>query len=181
MKKLLLTITTFKKYFSPRTSYLSPEQGFTLIELMLVMAIFVVLTGIATVNLFSFQHKSQISATLNTFIADMKNQQIKAMAGDTNGDTTVDNYGITFDSGNYQYVLFKGTYSVSNANNFVVSVPNTIQLTTTSANSQIIFAKGSGEVNGLSSGVTTITLRDTVSNEQKVIQLNRYGVITEIN
>lgn len=156
------------------------QKGFTLVEFLLVMSIFAVMAGIATVNLFSFQHKSQLNATLNTFTADMKEQQTKAMSGDSGGNTTVENYGINFDPSNHRYVLFRNTYSSSNSANFVVSVPQSLQITTTFPNSQLVFQKGSGEINGYSSSSATITLLDTMNNDQRVLRLNKYGVITSI-
>jgi prepilin-type N-terminal cleavage/methylation domain-containing protein len=98
----------------------SAQKGFTLVEFLLVMAIFAVLAGIATVNLFTFQRQSQLNASLDIFIADLKEQQMKAMSGDAAGESTVENYGINFDSANYRYVLFKGTYSAANAANFAI-------------------------------------------------------------
>lgn len=168
----------YKNRYKPYATF---QKGFTLIELILVMSIFAVLAGIATVNLFSFQHKAQLDSTLNMFIADLKGQQTKAMAGYANGEANVENYGINFDSSNYRYVLFKGTYSSSNTANFSVSYPNSIQITTTFPNSQLIFTKGSGELSGYATASATVTLQDTQNNEQKTIQFNRYGVITSVN
>ncbi len=170
MKHLIKKLSTFN-------FQLSTQKGFTLIEFMLVMSIFAVLVTLATVNLFSFQHKSQISATVNIFMADLKDQQIKAMAGDTSGEAEVETYGISFDPTNFQYILFKGAYSAADTTNFAVGIPDSIEMTTSAVNSQLIFQKGTGEIGG----ATTVTLRDTVNNDQKVIQLNRYGVVTGIN
>lgn len=167
----------FYRHFSFPISHLSSPKGFTLIEFMLVMSIFGILVTLATVNLFSFQHKSQISSTINIFMADLKGQQIKAMAGDTSGDPEVENYGINFDPTNFEYILYKGNYSAANTANFAVEFPDSIEMTTSAVNSQLVFEKGTGEIGG----ATTVTLRDTVNNDQKVIQLNRYGVVTGIN
>ena len=156
-------------------------RGFTLVEFLLVMSIFATLAGIATVNLFGFQNRSQQNSTLNTFTADLKDQQAKAMSGDTTGTGTLDNYGIRLDTANYRYTLFKGTYIATSSANFSVSYPNTLQITSTFPNSQIIFAKGSGELPSYASASATITIRDTMTNVQKVLQLNRYGVISSIN
>lgn len=170
--------SSFIFHFSSKSQL---QKGFTLVEFLLVMSIFAVLTGIATVNLFSFQRESQLNATFNTFVADLKNQQMKSMSGDTVGGANVENYGITFDPSNYRYILFRGTYSSSNIANFNVAVPNTVQITTTFPNSQVIFLKGSGEVSGYTtSNSATITMQDTSTNDQRVIQLNRFGVITGV-
>lgn len=183
-KLCMQVLKSLKKYFSSLLShisfYSSSQKGFTLVEFLLVMSIFVVMTGIATVNLFSFQRESQLNATFNTFVADIKNQQTKAMSGDTAGEGVVQNYGIIFDAANFRYILFGGTYSATNSANFAVTIPNTIQISTTLPNSQLIFSRGSGEVSGYSSTSASITLRDTATNDQRIIQLNRYGVITSV-
>ncbi len=159
----------------------SNQKGFTLVEFLLVMSIFAVLASIATVNLFSFQNKSQLNSTFNTFVADLKDQQAKAMTGDTSGTGVIDNYGIRFDSTNHRYILYKGTYVASASANFAVTYQNTLTITIASASSSITFAKGSGEVTNYASTSAIITVRDSMTNEQKVIRLNRYGVISSIN
>lgn len=154
-------------------------RGFTVIEFLLVSAIFAVLVALTTVNLFSFQHKSQITGTLETFITDAKEMQTKAMSGDTEGRASNSSYGINMAS--TRYILFHGTYSSSESTNFSVTLPNTIQVSTTFPNSQLIFQGGSGEIIGYASTSASVTLRDIVTNEQKVLQFNRYGVVTAIN
>ncbi len=156
------------------------QRGFTLIEFLLVMSIFATLAGIATVSLFRFQNESQLNSTLNTFMADLKDQQAKAMSGDTSGTTTADNYGIQFDSANHRYILYKGTYVATASANFAVSYPNTLTITTASASSSITFTKGSGEVTNYASTSAVITIHDSMNNDQKVLRLNRYGVISSM-
>ena len=159
----------FKKF-----SIASPK-GFTLVEVTLVVSLFFILVGLATVNLFNFQHKSQLDATVNSFQADYKEQQIKAMVGDTEGTSASTNYGVHFET--TSYTLFRGTYTFGNSANFVVVLPNTVTIATNFSNAQILFLKGSGEV----SGTGTITLTDTVTAAQKVLTINKYGVITGVN
>ncbi len=151
-------------------------KGFTVIEVALVGSIFAILVGIATVNLFKFQHTSQLSSTLESFMADSKEQQIKAMVGDTEGTGTFANYGVHFESNSY--TLFRNTYGTAN---FTVNLPSTITFTTTLPSSQIIYTQGSGEVSGFTIGQNTVTMRDTVDGSQKVITFNRYGVISAVN
>lgn len=150
------------------------ESGFTVVELALVMAVFFILVGLATVNLFNFQHKSQLSATVASFLADYKEQQIKAMVGDTNGTTTPSAYGVHLETGSY--TLFRNNYGTDN---FTISLPSGTQFSTTSfPSSQVIFAQGSGEV---ATGTNTITIKDTTDGNQKVITINKYGVVTGVN
>ncbi len=156
-------------------------QGFTLIELLLVMTIFSLLALLITVNLLEFKHNSSLSTTINSLIADIKNQQIKAMTGDTEGRGVMDSYGIYFSANSY--VLFHGaSYSSSDTTNFSASLPDTLQFTgITFPNSSVIFASGSGEIIGFSVGSNTVILKDTQSNVQKTITINRRGAITQVN
>lgn len=152
------------------------QKGFTVIETALVLGIFFILVGLVTVNLFKFQHTSQLSSTIDTFLADYKEQQIKAMVGDTDNTGTINNYGVHIES--TSYTLFRNTYGTAN---FAVNMPNGIQLTTTFPSSQVVFTAGSGEVAGFTTGLNTITFTDTVDGSQKVVTINRYGVVAAVN
>jgi len=167
------------KLFFPIIKLQNAQEGFTVIEMLLVMAIFAVLVALGTVNLFSFQHTSQITTSVNSFIADIKEQQTKAMVGDTEGRTANANYGLNFAT--TRYTLYHGTFSSTDSANFVVTLPNTLQVTTTFPNSQLVFEAGTGDIVGYASTSASITLRDTVTAAQKVLNLNRYGVITSVN
>ena len=148
-------------------------KGFTVIEFLLVSGLFIILLSLGTINLASTQHKSQLSSTMDTFTGDMKEQQIKAMVGDGENTNAASDYGVRF--GTTQYTLFRGTYGTSN---FAVSIPNTIQISTTFPNSDLIFTKGSGNVSGYtSSAAATITFRDTAYN---TMLLNRFVVVMSI-
>lgn len=152
------------------------QSGFSLVEITLVISIFAVLLSLATLNLFQFQHSSQLNATVSSFLADYKEQQIKAMTGDTSGSGALSNYGIYF--GTTSYTEFQNTYGTSN---FSVSLPSGVQFSTTLPGSQILFLKGSGMVSGFTSGHNTITIKDTVNNTQHIITVNMYGVVTSVN
>ncbi|HSW48213.1 MAG TPA: type II secretion system protein, partial [Candidatus Saccharimonadales bacterium] len=56
--------------------HLSSQKGFTLIELILVMAIFSTLIGITSLSLFNIQHRTALSADVSVFTADLKQQQL---------------------------------------------------------------------------------------------------------
>jgi prepilin-type N-terminal cleavage/methylation domain-containing protein len=152
------------------------RNGFTLVELLLVMAIFAVLSGIATINLANVQHKSQLSSTVTALIADVRSQQVESMVGDGQGTGAATNYGIRFSS--TSYTLYRTTYGTSN---FVVTLPTNLQLTFASASSDLVFLKGSGEIPGYSSASAVLTIKDTADNSQKIVKLNRFGVITSVN
>lgn len=151
-------------------------KGFTVVEVSLVIAIFFILIGLVTVNLFKFQHTSQLSSTISSFLADYKEQQIKAMVGDTEGSVAVSSYGVHLET--TSYTLFRNAYGTGN---FIINLPSGTKFTTTFPNSQVIFATGSGEIVGFAANQNTITVLDTGDGSQKVITINRYGVVTGVN
>ncbi len=152
--------------------------GFTLIEIILVMAIIATLLGLGSVNLLSSQNKSSLATSVNTLISDLKSQQLKAMSGDTEGRGVADSYGIYFQSGSY--TLFHGTtYSASDPANFTVSLNPDLTLTTTFTGSTIIFTKGSGQITGFVPGANTISL--TTPAGTKTLHFNTYGVVSQVD
>lgn len=155
------------------------NRGFTVIELLLSMTIFAILTAIVVLNLNTAQHKATISSTLETLISDISQQQINAMVGETEGRVQAATYGINFAS--TKYILFHGTYNANDATNFSITLPTVQTVTSTFPSSQLIFSQGSGEIQAFDPAKNTITLNDTTSGEQKVITINKYGVITSIN
>lgn len=157
------------------------KKAFSLPEIIVVIGILLVLSGFAIVNLFSAKHTTSLNTTVNMFIADLKNQQVKAIVGDTEGRVTADSYGIYFDQSTY--ILFHGTtYSQTDPANFTINLGDNVAFANVLLpQSQIVFAKGSGTVLGFVNGSNTLTLRNVLSNEQKVITVNRFGTVTGVN
>lgn len=152
-----------------------PSSGFTLIEILVVITILVILFAASLVNLGKPQETANIATTIDTLVADIKAQQIQSMSGDTGSTTTAQLHGIYLEAS--QFTLFAGsTYSSSDPNNFVESLPTTIRLTTTIPSAQLIFVKGTGEVQGYTAGNNTITL--TSANATHTITVGRYGATT---
>lgn len=150
-------------------------------EIVLISGIFLLLLAIGIVNFPRIQQSSSLNATLETFLSNLKDQQIKAMTGYTDGGTSADQYGIHFDT--TSYTLFRGTYPTGS---FTVNLPPTINITTQmkifgSEDTQIVFMKGTGELAGCCTVANTITLVDTSTNISKTITFNEFGVITGIN
>lgn len=148
-------------------------RGYTLVELILVMSIFVTLIGLVTINLTSAKQNTVLNTTLSVFISDVKQQQLKAMIGDTEGRGSSSNYGVHLNTNNY--VLFYGaSYDPLEATNVTIEFGDNIQ--PESPGGDIIFTKVTGETTAV-----TITLQDTVTNEERDIVINRYGVVTAVN
>ncbi len=165
-----------KTDFSFLISHLSFRKGFTLIELLVAIGIFSTLIGITSISLFSAQRKSYLSASVDIFIADLKSQQLRAMVGEEDSSGNAADYGVHFET--TTYTQFRSTYGTSN---FVFSLPGSTRVITTFPSAQIIFLKGSGEISGYSDGLNTVTFQDTNDGSQKIVTINRYGVVTGVN
>ncbi|HVZ11598.1 MAG TPA: hypothetical protein VG965_01080 [Patescibacteria group bacterium] len=156
---------------------LKNEQGISVIEVLIVTGVFALLALSITSGFVPLQQKSSIDATLTTFLADSKSQQIKAMIGDTEGRATSDNYGIHFTQNGY--TLFHGVnYAASDSSNFTINFDNGITASTLFPSSNILFASESGDIVNYATSSSTVTLRNTLSGEQRIISINRYGVVT---
>lgn len=152
--------------------------GYTLPELLITMGIFAILVSLVTINLTYSQQNQTNDTTITTLISDIKEQQLKAMVGDTEGRATPDVYGIYFEAN--RYTLFHGnTYSASDPTNFVINLNPTLQFIP--INKTLLFLKLSGQVSGYSSGANTITLKNTTTNDQKTIRFNQFGIVTQLN
>lgn len=146
--------------------------GFTIVELLVVMAIAIILWGISTIVFIRPQEVVNLDATVATLTADIKSQQTKAMSGDAGLD-----YGIHLETN--RYTLFAGsTYDPGDQNNFAVNVEDPIQITNvTLPGSNLIFQKGSGELSGFVLGEDSLSVRNVSGGEATNIVINKYGSI----
>lgn len=153
-------------------------KGFTLIELILVMAIMAILLSFATINLLRPQEQASLESVGNALISDLRAQQLKALAGETNG-TTGTVFGVNFSP--TKYTLFRGvSFDPADPGNLDVDTGTAISITTTFPNATVAFSPVTGEVAGFVPGANTITLTSGPGG-QRTITLNELGVIISAN
>jgi prepilin-type N-terminal cleavage/methylation domain-containing protein len=151
------------------------QSGFTLVELLVVVAIIAVLFGISVVSLGQPQSNTNAQDATETLVADIKNQQLFAMTGTTGTASSQQSAGIFIQSG--QYTLYTGASFVGGDNyNYVVSAPTNTAFSTTFPSGLLLFNKGVGDVNGFVNGSNTITI--TAPGRTRTITINRYGAVT---
>lgn len=155
-------------------------SGFSLPELLIVITILGVLFSLTTINLFNAYHKNTLNTTVTTLIADLKQQQLKAMVGDTEGQVSQNSYGVYFQPD--LYTLFRGaSYSPSDPSNFDIRLNEDLQFSNILVtSSQVIFSKGSGEVSNYNAGFDYITLKNIRTDETKTIRINQYGTVINV-
>ena len=125
------------------------KKGFTLVEIMVTIGIFVILITLSSINFFTTYSQSNLGASQDVLIADLKTAQANAMAGDSDS-----------------------TWSTS----AMTRLPSGITLTTTFPGNQVIFLRASGQISGYDSLNDTITLSSGISS--RTLELNQYGTLT---
>lgn len=152
--------------------------GFTLIELMIVIAIFTTLIGISTISLSNLIPTASFATSSQSLISDIKSQQFNAMTGYTGGSGDGSSYGIYLESN--RYTLFTGSaYNPSATSNYIINLPttNTISNISFSTNS-IVFSQNSGEISGFNPTTASFQL-DSSSGKTVTFTFNKLGVITQ--
>lgn len=155
------------------------RRGFTMIEFLIALALFAGGLTLIFINVLSYKKSSELKSTIELLTTDIRSMQFKAMAGDTEGRTSTDNYGVYF--GLTNYTLFNGlVYNPNQATNFVVNLPGGINFVNNFfVNSSLVFSKGSGEVIGWTQQASSIAISDSLDGRIKTISVNRYGVVDD--
>lgn len=149
------------------------KRGFTLIELAVVTSIIVTLLGLITINLVRSQRGISLTSVEEILLTDLKQQQLKAMVGDTQGQPIPNSYGIHFDTN--RYISFYGpVYSAADSSNFVVNLDSNMQFD--NSGFDIVFSKKTGEI----SSASIIELKDNTNSKIKRIHLNTLGVVNQV-
>lgn len=150
--------------------------GFTFIELIVVIGIFLLLITLGSITFSSSYTSTNLSATVSQLLSDLKSQQIKATSGEMAGVTVPDGWGIKFFAD--RYVLFPGTtYDANSPLLVTVTTPTSLTITTTFSSDQVVFLRLSGEIANYSDSANSITLTQNL-NTRNII-LNKYGASLE--
>lgn len=139
--------------------------GFTLLEVLLSIAIIGILAGISMPIYQSFQVKNDLDVAVNTIVQTLRRAQLLSQAVD--GDSS---WGVYMQNGSI--TLFQGADYSSHDSNFdeVFDVPTSI---TFSGIQEIVFTKFSGEPQ--TTGIITL---NSSTNETRTITINEKGMVS---
>ncbi len=156
------------------------QLGFSLMEIIVVIGVFTTLFGVVMINMLGSVQKATLQSSITELLANLKQQQLQAMTLVAASGTTA-SYGIYF--GTNTYTLFRGdTYQAGNSSNFTVSLGDNVILSSVLLpNTSVVFQRMNGEIASYNSSLDTITIKNTQTNEQKTLELNRYGIVTSVN
>lgn len=164
--------------------HLNNTRGFSLIELILVIALLSIILGITTVTLFRPVAKANLNTVSTNIFSLLREAQNQAINTDTSGDPQSNEYGIHFETDSY--TLFKGSTYISNdSSNFVVTTKNNISISPSlpcpappGDCNNVVFEKISGEVLGFVPANNTVCVTETGTNKQVLLNVNFVGGIS---
>ncbi|MFA6524372.1 MAG: prepilin-type N-terminal cleavage/methylation domain-containing protein [Candidatus Paceibacterota bacterium] len=139
-------------------------NGFTLIEVVLSMAIVVLIFGIAAPVYQDYQIRNGMDTGVNTIVENLRRAQVLSMAVD--GDS---NWGVIIL--NNQITLFKGINFATRDTAFD-EVSDILSIISPSGLDEIVFSK----LNGLPNTTGVINL--SASSNTRTITINEKGILT---
>ncbi len=146
-------------------AYFSHTTGFTLIELIVVVALLSLITGVGIVMSYSSIARANVIQERDTLVSLLlSGARARALA-----NINESSHGVHIDAANHRYILFEGT---SYPNNTEPSVAFNEDLIIAASSDDIIFEQRSGNV---LSGNGAITL--TLNGRDIMFDINEAGRI----
>lgn len=148
------------------------RQAFTLMEVLIAAAVVLMVLGLGSVSLLGVQNRAGLAGAQLKLVADLRQQQLRAMLGDTQGG------GVYL--GTTSYTLFAGeVYVADDPANFEVELPASVTVTDVLVPGRtVLFSRGHGETVGYSGGADSWRLVES-GGESKSFVINRWGTVDE--
>lgn len=142
------------------------SRGFTLLEVLLSVAIISVITGLSLPVLTSFNNRNDLDITTQRVVSQFRRAQTYSRG--VNGDSQ---WGVHIQAGSA--ILYKGaTYAGRDtAYDEETIIPATFSIT---GISDVVYSK----LAGAPSQTGSITLTNTISNEARTITINAKGMVS---
>lgn len=153
------------------------KTGFTLVEILFSMVILGILFSLIVSNLTNVIPRALTRSAAEIVIADLREQQMKAMMGYESITGGASDYGVYFETD--RYILFTGSsYQADHAENYSVELQTGLSFDPmTIPDSSIVYAHGSGENLNYSVDSHLITISNHSTGEQSTISINQLGVL----
>ncbi len=147
-------------------------NGFTLIEVLIVVGIVMILVGLVVAGFSIFRKEADLGHTAEEIISALRLAQNKTLASEA-----AEQYGVHFETN--KYVLFKGTvYNASATDNVIFNLPFNVEIDTiglAGGQSEAIFERVSGLTEKF--GQISLRLKSDLS-QTKTIYLANSGQVS---
>jgi len=118
------------------------NKGFSLIEIVIALAILILIIGLAFASYRYFEKKTELETSTQKIVSILKTAQTKTLASEDDSS-----YGVHFEEN--RYILFKGeTYQIETEENKVNQLPSRLEVSDIDLNNEsidVIFQKISGQ------------------------------------
>ena len=155
-------------------SLVNSKSGVTLTELLLVMGVLALMSGVMSVSLYAFFNRNKLELTKQKIEAAMENAQSRAIARENTA-----NWGIHFvnQTNPDYYQLFYGSSYAAGTVVSITYLDSSVEFSTPGAglNKDIIFSQSTGYP-GVADSV--VIQRTSDSSAQKTVSVSAPGVIT---
>lgn len=142
-------------------------RGFSLVEMLLSIAIMAIIAGLTAPVFFSYQTNNEFGLAVNTSVRSLRRAQFLAQNMELDS-----NWGVYFATSSVT-VYSGGSYAGRNSNyDEQYSFPTTVTSTVTDIN----FAKFTGETNAATTTLKTDAISDNV-NDRATITVNSKGAV----
>ena len=149
-------------------------KSFSLIELIIMIAISIILATIGVLNLFNYRTQQDLDLTINEIISTLRVARNYSVSQELIESGSGKKWGVYFEAGNY--VLFRGT-DYGDSGKVIASksvLRSTVEFKTLPNPQDVIFELITGKPNG--SNFIEVSLKNNPSNF-KTITINSNGQI----
>ena len=142
------------------------QSGFTMIEMLIVIALIAILAGFSAIYLSTILSKNNLDVTSQTVVSTLRRAQVLSQAVKEDSP-----WGVKINIG--EIVLFKGDGYLNRDPNYdeLTSIPNAVDVL---GISEVVYSK----MSGLPNTTGDITLQASATEEQKNININTKGRLT---
>ncbi|MBU1167645.1 prepilin-type N-terminal cleavage/methylation domain-containing protein [Patescibacteria group bacterium] len=136
------------------------NKGFTLIELILVIALIAIMAAVAVPTVSSFSNRAQLDSTTDELRSALRLAQQRAMA--VNQDSA---FGVYFDDGNKKFYIFRGAnYGDFPAENVEFSYSGSLTISQSFVGNEVDFDK----LYGTTSDTGTISINSSIGLSESI-------------
>ena len=146
-------------------------KGFTVVELLIVMGILLFISALSFPLYNNWLPRTVLSSVQAELLQSLREVQASSRGGENQS-----RFGLYFDSNN-NYTVYQGNDYASRDPSYdrIINLENNIAFDLSWAGTELNFATSTG----LPSATGTISIVNSLSDESKIILINRYGIIKE--